>query len=239
MAGSTLRIGKIVTTANQLSMRIDERFPNSGLLAVSKELVAMGDVARIQAPLIGRPNYSVRTAVGALIVVILAIVASLIAAARNNIDQITKTNLVDLMTAIESGTNEIFLIGLVILFLVTLETRIKRSRTLRNIHELRSLAHVIDMHQLNKDPGYFRGPVVATKSSPQRVLSLPELVRYLEYCSELLSITSKIAALYAQEMNDRVVLSAVGDIETLVTGLTQKIWQKLDIAGEIQSSIRH
>jgi hypothetical protein len=31
-------------------------------------------------------------------------------------------------------------------------------------------------------------------------------------------------------MNDRVVLSAVSDVEALVSGLSQKIWQKLDIA---------
>jgi len=35
-------------------------------------------------------------------------------------------------------------------------------------------------------------------------------------------------------MNDCVVLTAVSDIETPVTGLSQKIWQKVDIAGEIQ-----
>jgi hypothetical protein len=35
---------------------------------------------------------------------------------------------------------------------MTIETRVKRRRALRAIHELRSIAHVIDMHQLTKDP---------------------------------------------------------------------------------------
>jgi hypothetical protein len=35
-------------------------------------------------------------------------------------------------------------------------------------------------------------------------------------------------------MNDRVVLFAVSDIETLVTGLSRKIWQKIDIGREIR-----
>jgi hypothetical protein len=230
MPGTTLRVDKLAETADALSRRINERFPDSGLYKISRELVALGEKARLLAPSIGRPIYSVRIAVAALIAAILAIVVTLVYAGLANTDHFTRASLVDLLNALESGTNEIFLIGLIILFLVSLENRIKRSRSLRAIHELRSLAHVIDMHQLNKDPGHYRRGMRTTKSSPERELTLTELMRYLDYCSELLSITSKITALYAQEMNDRVVLSAVSDVEALVSGLSQKIWQKLDIA---------
>ena len=37
-------------------------------------------------------------------------------------------------------------------FLMTLEQRMKRGRVLEDLHELRSFAHVVDMHQLTKDP---------------------------------------------------------------------------------------
>jgi hypothetical protein len=60
-----------------------------------------------------------------------------------------------------------------------------------------------------------------------------QLTRYLDYCSELLSIVSKLAALHAQYLNDPVILAAVNDVETLAHGLSGKIWQKimiLDIA---------
>lgn len=233
MPGTTLQVDRIATTLELLTNRIFERFPESGLYRVSQELVALGEQARERAPSISRPIYPLRVAVGILIAAILAIVVSLMVAGMDNIDQQARVSLFDLLTALESGTNQIVLIGLAILFLVSLETRIKRARVLRAIHELRSLAHVIDMHQLTKDPGFFRVSAEATKSSPKRMLSLNELVRYLDYCSELLAITSKFAALYAQEMNDRVVLAAVSDVENLVSGLSRKIWQKLDIAEEI------
>ena len=55
----------------------------------------------------------------------------------------------------------------------------------------------------------------------------PELGRYLDYCSELLSVTSKLAALLVQYFNDEVLLGAVNEIETLTTGLSGKIWQKI------------
>jgi hypothetical protein len=56
-------------------------------------------------------------------------------------------------------------------------------------------------------------------------------VRYLDYCSELLSLTSKVAALYVQHLNDAVVLAAVNDIESLAASLSHKIWQKIMIIG--------
>ena len=58
-------------------------------------------------------------------------------------------------------------------------------------------------------------------------MSAPELGRYLDYCSELLSVTSKLAALLVQYFNDEVLLGAVNEIETLTTGLSGKIWQKI------------
>jgi hypothetical protein len=56
-----------------------------------------------------------------------------------------------------------------------------------------------------------------------------ELSRYLDYCSEMLSITGKIAALYIQDFDDDGALAAVNEVESLTTGLSRKIWQKLMI----------
>jgi hypothetical protein len=60
-------------------------------------------------------------------------------------------------------------------------------------------------------------------------MSAPELGRYLDYCSELLSLISKVAALLVQDFSDSVLLSAVNEIETLATGLSGKIWQKITL----------
>lgn len=111
-------------------------------------------------------------------------------------------------------------------FLVSLETRLKRRQALEAIHELRSIVHVVDMHQLTKDPEVVLS--VATASA-RRAMTRPELARYLDYCSELLSLTSKVAALYAQHLTDSVVLDAVHEVEALATGLSGRIWQKIVI----------
>ena len=45
----------------------------------------------------------------------------------------------------------------------------------------------------------------------------------------MLSLTGKVAALYVQHFDDPVALAAVNEVESLTTGLSRKIWQKLMI----------
>ena len=120
-------------------------------------------------------------------------------------------------------------LGIAIFFLVTVEARLKRRKALGSLQQLRSVVHIVDMHQLTKDPERLMSPQPDTSSSPARPMTPPELGRYLDYCSELLSLTSKIAASFVQSFNDPVVLSTVNEIETLVTGLSGKIWQKITL----------
>ena len=45
----------------------------------------------------------------------------------------------------------------------------------------------------------------------------------------MLSLTSKLAALYVEDFDDDVALRGANDVETLTTGLSRKIWQKIMI----------
>src|ERR1700743_1503967 len=60
-----------------------------------------------------------------------------------------------------------------------------------------------------------------------------ELIRYLDHCSDLLALLSKVAALYVQDFDDPVTLSAVNEIENLTNGISRKIWQKIMIFDRI------
>ncbi|MCP4151995.1 MAG: hypothetical protein GY757_29910 [bacterium] len=59
-----------------------------------------------------------------------------------------------------------------------------------------------------------------------------QLARYLDYCSELLSLTSKVGFLYIQHFNDPISVNAVNELENLTTGLSRKVWQKIMIIGD-------
>ena len=85
------------------------------------------------------------------------------------------------------------------------------------------------MHQLTKDPERLRARQVSTPSSPKQNLTPAELGRYLDYCSEMLSLIGKLAALYVQKFDDPVALAAVNEVEDLTTSLSRKIWQKIMI----------
>lgn len=128
--------------------------------------------------------------------------------------------------ALDASLNIFLLSGLFILFFLRLETNFKRVKALNGLYRLRAIAHVIDMHQLTKDPTSVVGKQ-RTSSSPLRDLNDEQLLRYLDYCSEMLSLTGKLAALYAQYFPDATVVSAVNDIEELTTNLSRKIWQKI------------
>jgi hypothetical protein len=128
----------------------------------------------------------------------------------------------------KSGVNDGIFVALAVLFLVRTEQRLIRNDALRSIRVLRSAAHVIDLHQLTKDPLGTLGPVLAaTPHSPIRDLPTAEMERYLQYCIELLSIIGALAALHAQDVRDPTVVEAVGDIESLTLNLSAKIWNKI------------
>ncbi|MFN0214840.1 MAG: hypothetical protein ACKVT2_11340 [Saprospiraceae bacterium] len=233
---NNLRPEAILKTISRLEQRISERFPESGLLGVCKEFNQLSIKSETLAVRLQEPIWPVRLAAITASTLLIGLVAWALAQLVQNF-QLDASGIFHLLQTTESAINELIFLGLAIFFLVNLETRIKRKAALKALHRLRSIAHVVDMHQLTKDPAFLLSNVKisATESSPQRSLSRHQLMRYLDYCSELLALNSKIAALFAQNTDDSVVLSAVNDLELLVQGLSAKIWQKimiLDLSAE-------
>ena len=94
---------------------------------------------------------------------------------------------VELVQGSESAVNQVLLLAMAVFFLVSMETRVKRHRALAALHRLRSVVHIVDMHQLTKDPEMTQ-PAATTPASPERPHTPFELGRYLDYCSELFSL---------------------------------------------------
>jgi hypothetical protein len=222
----TLDVEAILETVRRLERRISERFPSSGLLSICHELVKLAEEVQQRAKAIAAPNVALQASV---YILISAGVVGLLIIAFSVKFQIGNAELLSVLQAVEAAANIVVLLGAALFFLISLETRFKRNRSLRDLNVFRSIAHVIDMHQLTKDPSSVLASDHATASSPERTMTPFELTRYLDYCSEMLSLTSKLAAVYAQNLPDPVVIDAVYDIESLTTNLSQKIWQKITI----------
>ena len=231
---SELNPAPVASTISLLARRIQERFPGSSLGEVAAELVRVADQNQAVIEHLRRPLWWLRgltvLAIGALVALSLWAAIELTRIAKGGSE-----SLADLLQGIDAATNELIFLSLVVFFMVSLETRLKRRTALRMLHRLRSIAHVVDMHQLTKDPEHVLRPVEATASSPERSLTRAQLARYLDYCSELLALASKLAALHAQHLQDPVVLDAVNDIESLTSDLSRKIWQKITILDTARS----
>lgn len=228
---------KTLKTIEKLQVRITERFPESSLSLVCQELKEVASESQQEGEWMRRPNVPLRVLLGTIV---FAGLAGLVFTFSRVDFAVGAMQISDFAQLVEASVNDLLLVGAGLFFLTTIETRIKRRRALDNLYDLRALAHVIDMHQLTKDPSRItnRKRSVMTPSSPKPSLTLYELTRYLDYCSEMLSLTGKIAALYAQYLPDEIVLNTVNDVETLSTGLSRKIWQKIIILQQIELESR-
>lgn len=238
--GRSLDHARILKTLVRLQERAADRFPDRGLTALCGDLV---DVARLTADRVKTASRSplyLRFGIGLVLVGALALAWSLAQFVGPEIlDFIDDPHLAALgdspanaMQAFESVVNLVILAALAIWFLLNLEARWKRRIALRHLHELRSLAHVVDMHQLTKDPVMLLHPGERRPTSPVRDLTPFELSRYLDYCVEMLSLIGKLAALYAEQTDDAQVIETSNDIEALTTTLSRKIWQKIVVIGD-------
>lgn len=219
-----LHLNEVIQTIRLLHARIRERFPEAGLLKVCGELLRISENGKERIHWIARANYPLRLGVVAVMLVAVA----MIWVSLHSVDiQVKTPSSSDVVQIVDAFLSSVVLIGGSIFFLVTLENRFKRSRALDALHELRAIAHVVDMHQLTKDPGAVLFPTKNTASSPVRDMDAFELRRYLDYCAEMLSLVGKMAALYSQRLPDPSIVSAANDIENLCASMSQKIWQKI------------
>ncbi|WFP63633.1 hypothetical protein [Mesorhizobium sp. WSM4904] len=218
----------IIETAERLEERVAERFPDAGLRGVAAELVSLSRDLAKAAKELEAPIWWLR---GVIIAAFIAGVAMfLFVGTVLPLDRISGTDdAVQSVQGIEATINTAILAVLGFLALIRSEERIKRKQVFRQLHGLRSLIHVIDMHQLTKDPAALSAGFTPTAHSPARITKAADLARYLDYCSEMLSITGKIAALFAQSVDDAVVVDGVNDIENLASNLSRKIWQKITL----------
>jgi len=220
-----LDAGELVATIATLRRRIDERFPGSGLGGVAASLLDLAErhAARIAA--IRAPLWLLRATAWLLLAGGLGAVAWVVlqhrGAARTAAWQWTDT-----LGVVEQSLSSLFFLTAAGVYVASMETRARRQRCLDALRELRALAHLVDLHQLTKDPDRLLHPGPDTTSSPERHLTPFLLARYLDYCSEMPALVGKLAALYA-EFPDPIVLDGVDDVEDLTTGLSRKVWQKI------------
>ena len=230
MSKQQLRADSVIDSLALLYRRIDERFPNSSLLDVCADLLVTAEKTARRARAAGRPDPTrmLVTVIGLTVLSTLALAAVLaptLGIERWFPETFSGDNSVYDLVEVLTSVALVF-VG-AFFYLSATGTRGKRRFVFRHLHELRSFAHVIDMHQLTKDPITLSKSATRTESSPERAMTPFELARYLDYSAEMLSLTGKLAALYGERTNDPEINATVNDVETLTAGIARKIWQKI------------
>src|SRR5262245_42303892 len=150
MAYRTLDADKIETTLSKLQQRIEERFPGRGLSKLCGELLSIAREDRKRLSWVARPNRPIQFGVSLAILAGAAGIGwAIFSFLRFNS---TSTETFSVLQGIEAVINIVALAGAAVWFLLNLESRMRREEVLADLHELRSIAHVVDMHQLTKDP---------------------------------------------------------------------------------------
>ena len=148
-ANLALDAGKLITTIRQLQKRIVERFPGAGLANVCGELLAVAQASSARAQRIARRHILLRLG----LLLLAAAGVGLLAWVLSQLDYSRRDeNVYAIFQGLEAVANLAVLTGGTLLFAVTIEQRLKRRRALSALHELRVILHVIDLHQLTKDP---------------------------------------------------------------------------------------
>jgi hypothetical protein len=218
----------VKATVEVLYGRIEARFPKRGLLGACGDLVKLVDEVQDVAGAGQRRIRVARYVSRVLMVVVVAVtVVALVFAARDAITGEEDLSSIDLLDVAGSAISDVVYAAIAIFFLWSFPERLERSRLLSLLHQLRSTAHVIDMHQLTKDPEQLKPSFRPTAKSTRLGMTRDEVERYLDYCSEMLSLVGKTAALCAEESRDAVILETVSTVENLTVGLSRKIWQKI------------
>ncbi len=223
---------KLIQTVAKLSGRVNRVFPESGLSCVAREVLAVseGTVERVNE--IKKPRWKLR--VGIWVVVLLAVLGPFLFSFLLSFSQKVE-NLGDFLQATDAGLHLVLILAGAVAFLIGMESRMRRNEALEALSEFRSLAHLVDLHQINKDPGIDQRSVPVPDE--RTVKSDMELGEYLDIAGDLLSIIGKLAAFYAQNLSDRVVLDAVTEIETLSSSLSHQLWLKILVLNEVTGGL--
>jgi hypothetical protein len=220
----------VQATVDRLVMRITRRFPERNLGSVAAQLSGLVGEVTEQSSADRRLHRVISIACWVTATcIVAAAVTAVVLAIRDAIPDTEGIRGFQWLSVLESGIVDVVYASIAVYFLMFLPNRLTRRRLLLLLHRLRSLAHVVDMHQLTKDPERLQERFHGTDVTIAFNMDAGELANYLDYCTELLSLVAKTAALCAEESTDAVVLDTVSELETLTIGLSREIWQKISL----------
>jgi len=220
---------KILRNVQNLRERIGERFEGHAIVRRADLLVRLAERACSRSKELARPNYALRTfcAADALLLVAALVGAGcfLVRAMR----PVEGFELTDLLQGIEAGIGCVLFLSVAFVFLWTLERRVRRQATLKEIDHLRSFLHLVNMGQLDKEPVRLDEAFHRTESSPPLRLDVPGMERYLSQTQKLAHYAAAISCLYADVLIDPELDRAVDELREFASDVARAAGDKITI----------
>lgn len=217
----------LADAAASLESRIRARFPTSSLLNNASWLRVLVGNAPSETRAYQRRFMALRLV---FVVIALAIAGGLIFAVYQLNLNYKPASLVDLAQLVESGINDVIFLSIGAFFLFRIEPWIKRRRMLLFLGRLRDLVHVTQLLQMHKDPErVVRPDDRSTEVTPELGAigtSAFLMGKYLDYCLDMLTLISAVAAFVGRDVTDKQLRDGVWEIEELCSTISAKISNK-------------
>jgi hypothetical protein len=225
----SLDFQKILSATHVLCNRVNERFPGSGLANVATEVFGfMTEVKETEKILLTDSWTGYLMKIGGSALIVITLFATILAAIDYRAGG--QISITDFIQGVNSLLGTVVYAGLAILFVINFELKRKRKIVIRVVNQLKSMAHIIDMHQLSKDPEMICKNLTHTRAHGKVAPMTPfQLRKYLSYCIELLAMLGKIASFHAQRFNDALAAETVSDFERLTGDMAERIAQKISM----------
>ena len=216
---------KLCKTIHSLEVIVAEKFPERSFRKTILELSKVAKEAKeLSYKLSGKHVVAWTIIIAAPIVLLCAISYLFIVYAHFSSDE-AQTGILEYSDTLDLFVNLIVLSVMGSYALFRQYRLRRRKRAMQILHKLRSIAHVIDLTQHGKNYQF----IVDTQDhKSDKYISLDDCIQYLTYSSQALSLTSKVAAILIEDYNDNTVIASVCEIESLCTGISLKIWQKIE-----------
>lgn len=216
MKYNTLIVDHVIRTIRRMDSQIDTYFPDRNLANLSSSIIEFAIRHESDLERIDRPNIPIKLAIGLAISLMSGLVIYWL---YELFIQNDGSGIIFQPQDLDAFINILIFGSAITWFLLNWQAKSKRRFIIGRINELRSFGHVIDMHQLTKDPFF----------DDEMEMSDDDLIRYLDYCGDLLSCCSKLAATYLEHTDDELVVQYVNEFEALTGQFNRKIWQKITI----------
>jgi hypothetical protein len=220
---------KIYKNISALEQRVLARFEGRNIAKRAKKLTELSAKAVVRSQQLAKPNYFLRLISILSLTLFIAAIAALLLEASSAINFASNVDLSELLQGAQAGIELVVFLGIVVLFIWSIETRIRRKALLTEIEYLQNFLHLINVGQLDKEPVRLDKGFKKEKNSPDISLDYFSMERYLSHSQKLAHYAAEVGRVYANTLVDAEVDNAAEELRRFAFDIARTCLEKMNI----------